>query len=350
MPYQTYRSAQLPCTVEYCKHKGKADAFPAATCARTLDDKDTGGVWTTRAEFASDSSRSTEEKFLCAVASKPPPADGKRETYLVKTSSPRTASFLDVILTATRIDLDTTKFVKLDDGDLLYWLKLSAADVEALEALGEGQFTSIQPTLDGLKVSPDVLTADDDTNLRIRYKKNKAQPPRNTTFSLTPHYSFDSDAEINNIKESLQDLCGDTCDIEDTSSKYGKEFLVKGMSGDVAGFASAVVASSLLKDSVLNVAADAKRNTTNENAAWIIQSGNGTKVSPEDSHTPFWDHNIKGQGRVVGIADSGLDHQSCFFYDSAIPVVFPSQGDAVINDKKVSGASEASEALTCTRL
>ena len=45
-------------------------------------------------------------------------------------------------------------------------------------------------------------------------------------------------------------------------------------------------------------------------------------INTHHSHTPFWDRGITGSGVTVGVADSGLDHQSCYFYDSANKVNF----------------------------
>ena len=305
LPYDEYRSAQLPCTVEYCKHHGRADSFPAATCVDVG-----GGEWVTRPDFADESASgglSTEEKYLCTVASIADESSVKK-TYLAKTARKRDNGFIDYLLAKTRNELDTSKFVQLDDDHLLFWLKLDGNEVTAISE----EFVSIQPLISALKVSPEIYTADDDSDVRL---------------------TLDGEASADAIKDSLESICP-SCSVEDTSSKYGKELLVKGAT-NAANLASQIVSHTSIEASLLSLTADAKRNFTNENAAWIIQSGNGTKLAPEDSHTPFWDHNIKGQGITVGVADSGLDHQSCYFYDANYPVTFPSQGDPLISNKKV---------------
>ncbi|MBN2208499.1 MAG: S8 family serine peptidase [Candidatus Coatesbacteria bacterium] len=50
----------------------------------------------------------------------------------------------------------------------------------------------------------------------------------------------------------------------------------------------------------------------NDNSRWICQSYSS-------GSTPVWDHGIHGEGQIVGISDTGLDADMCFFYD-------PSQG------------------------
>ena len=47
-------------------------------------------------------------------------------------------------------------------------------------------------------------------------------------------------------------------------------------------------------------------------ATKAIQSWDAT------SHT-VWEHGIKGQGQVVGIADTGIDYDNCLFRDEAMP-------------------------------
>ncbi|MFZ2071431.1 MAG: S8 family serine peptidase [Halobacteriota archaeon] len=47
----------------------------------------------------------------------------------------------------------------------------------------------------------------------------------------------------------------------------------------------------------------------NDVSRWVIQSY-------VNESTPIWDHNLTGAGQIVGISDSGLDYDSCFFRDS----------------------------------
>jgi len=48
----------------------------------------------------------------------------------------------------------------------------------------------------------------------------------------------------------------------------------------------------------------------NDNSRWICQSY-------WSGSTPVWDKGIHGEGQIVGIADTGLDADSCFFYDGS---------------------------------
>jgi subtilisin family serine protease len=55
--------------------------------------------------------------------------------------------------------------------------------------------------------------------------------------------------------------------------------------------------------------------TRNKWAKGIIQSGNS-------SFTPLHDRGLLGQGVVVGIADTGIDHKLCYFHDPQRGVPF----------------------------
>ena len=48
----------------------------------------------------------------------------------------------------------------------------------------------------------------------------------------------------------------------------------------------------------------------NENSCWICQSYS-------EGSTPVWDKGIHGEGQIVGISDTGLDADMCFFYDES---------------------------------
>jgi hypothetical protein len=56
----------------------------------------------------------------------------------------------------------------------------------------------------------------------------------------------------------------------------------------------------------------------NDRAAGTIQSG----VQGHDmAQTPIWAHGIRGEGQIVGMADTGLDANSCYFNGDALPIV-----------------------------
>jgi subtilisin family serine protease len=74
-------------------------------------------------------------------------------------------------------------------------------------------------------------------------------------------------------------------------------------------FLSLVEALSLHPD-VLSVSVTPRARILNYHARGIIQSG-----SADDS--PFSAAGILGKGQVVGVADTGLDDLSCYFYDTS---------------------------------
>jgi subtilisin family serine protease len=49
----------------------------------------------------------------------------------------------------------------------------------------------------------------------------------------------------------------------------------------------------------------------NAKAHFLTQSGSSS------SGTPIWNKGLKGDGQIVGVADSGLDISHCYFSDSA---------------------------------
>jgi hypothetical protein len=56
----------------------------------------------------------------------------------------------------------------------------------------------------------------------------------------------------------------------------------------------------------------------NDRTAGSIQSG----VQGHDmGQTPIWAHGIRGEGQIVGMADTGLDANSCYFNGDALPVI-----------------------------
>lgn len=57
-------------------------------------------------------------------------------------------------------------------------------------------------------------------------------------------------------------------------------------------------------------------------------ASDGADFSKPDAHA-FWAAGLTGKGQVVGIGDSGIDMQSCFFRDPAVPFVPPSDGTKV---------------------
>lgn len=66
----------------------------------------------------------------------------------------------------------------------------------------------------------------------------------------------------------------------------------------------------------------------NQVASMIVQSNvveKGEDFKDDDAH-PFWDADLNGDGEIIGIGDSGIDMESCFFKDPANPFVKPPAG------------------------
>lgn len=53
----------------------------------------------------------------------------------------------------------------------------------------------------------------------------------------------------------------------------------------------------------------------NDNAGYVLQD-------PRYKETKLWRHGLSGSGEVIAIADSGIDHDNCFFHDlnRSVPV------------------------------
>ena len=58
----------------------------------------------------------------------------------------------------------------------------------------------------------------------------------------------------------------------------------------------------------------------NNFASAIIQSGDYSDTAPSEQLRPFWAAGLNGTGEVVGVGDTGLDVNSCFFYDPEVEV------------------------------
>lgn len=48
----------------------------------------------------------------------------------------------------------------------------------------------------------------------------------------------------------------------------------------------------------------------NDKARWVIQSNS-------QDFCPVWDHGIRGENQILGVGDTGVDVDSCFFYDES---------------------------------
>ncbi|TFJ84083.1 hypothetical protein NSK_004556 [Nannochloropsis salina CCMP1776] len=78
---------------------------------------------------------------------------------------------------------------------------------------------------------------------------------------------------------------------------------------------------------ILSIQTRATYALQNDQATWIIQSGD------EATHArPLWDLGLTGKGELIGVADTGLDDESCFFYDNALGQVARSSWEAPFTD------------------
>jgi len=66
---------------------------------------------------------------------------------------------------------------------------------------------------------------------------------------------------------------------------------------------------------VLAVERKPKVSLQNKFAKYIIQTN-------DPRSTLVWDHNLKGEGEILAVADTGIDHDSCWFADRKHPVPF----------------------------
>lgn len=314
------RSFQLPETIEYCRdatslNPNAPTGFPAKSCQ---------GEWLTRPAFADESSSggmTTEQKYLCTI-SKIAISDGKR-SYIGVSTEERTAGWLDGVQGATGVSVSFDRFVTTDseDGDLVYYLSLTKSERGALLGLN-GAFATIQPTINDLKISPTVDAVGE-------------CDPNSNPYPLV-RVIVHSSSSVNDVVSKIAalatanpSLCSGSCGggagcqtiatgDSSFSKLYGNEVVVTGVNSPSA-FAAALIGEADLEEHIISVTSDMPTIKDNTDAAWIIQSGNRTDVK---SHTPFWDRGITGAGVTVGVADSGLDHQSCYFYDSSAPVSF----------------------------
>ena len=94
------------------------------------------------------------------------------------------------------------------------------------------------------------------------------------------------------------------------------------------------ISRALLADVVRSVALHAEVTWVEEQPhyeysnrfAHALQQSGGTAAtvaggaSGVAGDSPLWDAGLHGEGEVVGVGDSGLDHMSCYFYDAANPL------------------------------
>ena len=70
-----------------------------------------------------------------------------------------------------------------------------------------------------------------------------------------------------------------------------------------------LIAGLAVRQDVCGLEISADLGTTNYNANWMVQSG-------VEGETPLTDIGLDGSGQVVGLSDTGIDVQNCYFYDA----------------------------------
>ncbi len=74
---------------------------------------------------------------------------------------------------------------------------------------------------------------------------------------------------------------------------------------------------------------EARRVLLNDTTIWVAQSG-----TDGGQQTPVHDQGIHGEGQIIGVLDTGLDADMCYFADGALglPPVNPCDGGTVVDD------------------
>lgn len=73
---------------------------------------------------------------------------------------------------------------------------------------------------------------------------------------------------------------------------------------------------------------EAHRGLLNDNTSWVGQSGTSGGQA-----TPVYDHGITGEGQVIGVLDTGIDPDMCYFRDMAegLPTTNECNGGTAVN-------------------
>ncbi len=238
----------------------------------------------------------TEENYLCRTSSEDI-SQGTNTFIAVSTAS--VARGADVISSLSSSPVDN---YVVSEGGIVYFLRLTQGEYQSISERDD-IIQHIQPIIKQVKVSPLAENAPQGSRLRLEAG------------------ATDRGDEILSAASSLVAGVCPSCVTYMDLSPSGTDILVSG-SPDVPAL-SKLLAASAVSDELFAITADPPHEAFNKDATWIVQAGNKT------THTPFFDRGITGSGITVGVADSGLDHQSCFFYDSSRRVTFPSQGDSI---------------------
>ncbi|KAL0483599.1 hypothetical protein AKO1_011458 [Acrasis kona] len=81
------------------------------------------------------------------------------------------------------------------------------------------------------------------------------------------------------------------------------------------------------QEEVYRIERKLKMKLLNHAANMIIQGDGVSFPEPTKRRKRVWDHGITGKGEIVGIGDTGIDHDMCFFYDPKSDVPFDTVSD-----------------------
>ncbi|GMH52978.1 hypothetical protein TL16_g01349 [Triparma laevis f. inornata] len=319
IPYEAYRTFRSDYSLEYCvlhttmtdpntdstTTKDTPSALSQAMCAVA------GGTWTHRPSWEDESGSgglTTTQKYLCAVSTFE--LMENKCTYMAM-SDDRSASVASVRGLGFS-DLDMTNFQIYDEDSnpntknkIIFTLSLTAAEYSSM--ITAQTFTHLQPVLHNVKVSPILESVDANAALRVRGNSERTATQLKeaiATFAPTSQYCMNCEVTIS------EDFTASTFSVN--------EVMITGTT-NAAAFAAALTVDHDATGLITSISADMPNQKWNDEASWILQSGNKTR------HTPFWDRGILGTGVVAGVGDSGLDYQSCYFYDESVEVTFSEQ-------------------------
>lgn len=127
---------------------------------------------------------------------------------------------------------------------------------------------------------------------------------------LMVHFYEDADPAVHTAM--VKDVAQAVEKVLDAAPAEAESFdhyrLVYKVPATTVGRARRLVEAIASVDSVLYVEQRIKHATRNKYASWLTQSGNKNERS-------IWARGIRGEGEIIGCADSGLDYDHCFFND-----------------------------------
>ncbi|KAJ8601397.1 hypothetical protein CTAYLR_005012 [Chrysophaeum taylorii] len=139
---------------------------------------------------------------------------------------------------------------------------------------------------------------------------------------LAPEFRIERSSLFSRENEVTVDFFGDPFVMRERLEALGAFDIDAHASGRaIARFARDPLAPARVlaaSPNVTRVGSQPRHERLNYEARWIVQSDDARLES-----TPLYDRDgLLGENIVVGCADSGLDYESCFFYDPDVPVNF----------------------------